>query len=126
MVDAHAVHASQQRSQPPTSRLLAAAMRDPVLDDLRDIGSPARSLALPKSEQAREQRLQELEDERLDRCRTSSPFAFDQCFFFGSMDTQGRRRALEGGGTLTPPREQAESRGDQRPPLATGRVIPTW
>ena len=60
--------------------LLANAARDPVLEDLRDPTSAARSLSLPRSEQRREEALQTLEDERLDRCRTQSPFLFDQCF----------------------------------------------
>lgn len=58
--------------------LLASMARDPVLEDLRDMSSPARTLTLPRSEQRREQELQTLEDERLDRCRSASPFTFDQ------------------------------------------------
>ena len=27
--------------------------------------------------------LQDLEDERLERCKSADPFTFDQCFFFG-------------------------------------------
>ena len=107
------------------SPLLLAAARDPVFDDLTDTTSAARSLSLPKSEQRREAALQELEDERLERCRSTSPFSFDQCFFFGSMDAADSRRAMEGAGTLVPTKKPALPRtgGQPTPPRSS---IPTW
>ena len=52
---------------------------------------------------------------------------FDQCFFFGSQEAQGARRALEGGGALTlGPRggdDRGQRAGPARPPP---RSIPTW
>ena len=57
--------------------LLASAARDPVLDELLD-SAPARSLSLPPQENSRQVALQDLEDERLERCRSASPNEFDQ------------------------------------------------
>jgi len=102
---------------------LATVARDPVLDDLQDTTSAARSLTLPPAERRREAELQELEDERLERCRSTSPFEFDQCFFFGSMKTVDTRRAMEGGDTLGRPRAAARS---TQPSPSKGSAIPTW
>ena len=85
------------------SLLLASApLRDPVLDDLQD-GARLNGITLPPSEQRRNTALQDLEDERLEECRSKDVGAFDQCFFFGSMDTMQSsesRRAMEGGGSI--------------------------
>ena len=107
----------------PTASLASAA-RDPVLEELRD-SSAARSLTLPPSERRREEEIQELEDERLERCRSTSAFEFDQCFFFGSMKTVDTRRAMEGGDTLgrleSPHASATQPSG---PPKRS--PIPTW
>ena len=108
--------------------LLASA--DPFVDELRDPSSVTRSLSLPKSEQRREAALQELEDERLERCRSVDKFSFDQCFFFGSMDTtdMSSRRAMEGGGTIERRGGGAATLqpqlGGAAKPASSG--IPTW
>ena len=127
-----AVPTTMSRTAPlsTTARLIAASapLRDPILEDLTD---SARSLSLPPSEQRRETRLQELEDERLESCRSASAFSFDQCFFFGSIDASDSRRAMEGGGKL--PRSAAaasdEARPSQQPAKQQPRRttgIPTW
>ena len=93
-----------------------------MLRDLTDVGS-VRNLQLPPAEQAKQQALQELEDERLTKCRSTSAFEFDQCFFFGSMATADARRPLEGMGklSLTP-----SVRGQPAPPASGRNNIPTW
>ena len=71
--------------------------------------------------------LQDLEDERLERCKSADPFTFDQCFFFGSADATESRRLLEGGGTLPSSGERnaggVEGAGTRQTP---GKRIPTW
>ena len=119
--------ASEQRVLQPTALLLLSSLSDPVLSDLRD--SPASLLSLPESERQRQEALQQLEDDRLEKCRTSRDF--DQCFFFGSADAIDARRSMEGDGTLSfklsagIPRSLAGA-----PPLGlSGRPavrIPTW
>ena len=130
------VPAQQYESRLPSTHrhplLLASNNRDPVFDDLTDSTSAARALTLPPSEQRRETKLQELEDERLEQCRSSSKFSFDQCFFFGSMDTVDSRRAMEGGGALAAGSSSGEgagatrNRAGQLPQLAPRSGIPTW
>ena len=110
----------------PTSALLLAAssIADPVYEDLV-FDSAARGFSLPKSEQRREARLQELEDQRLERCRDGASKDFDQCFFFGSMESMGNvdaRRAMEGGGIL----ETGKSMIAQDARAAVRKGIPTW
>jgi hypothetical protein len=107
--------------RPSQPLLLASTLRDPVLEDLQDFSSPSRSLSLPKAERDREAALQILEDERLERCRSTSPFSFDQCFFFGSMDAAESRRAMEGGGML-----RATDKPTGPPPESRRPAIPTW
>jgi hypothetical protein len=123
----------QRSSATPSQLLLLAAIdlngRDPVLEDLRD---SARSLALPPSEQRREAALQDLEDERLELCRSEAVGAFDQCFFFGSMDSMRQtetRRAMEGGGVLvrSSSSSSSSSSSTERSGIDRGRLaIPTW
>lgn len=117
----------QQQSSLPLRQplLLASTARDPVLEDLRDTSSAARTLSLPKAEQRREAALQELEDERLERCRSSSAFSFDQCFFFGSLDAVDSRRGMEGGGKL-PQSSGATRAPSPLGPSAQRSGIPTW
>ena len=53
--------------------------RDGFLEEMRDTDA-ARSLGLPRSEQAREEKLQLLEDEALERCRAAGKREFEQCY----------------------------------------------
>ena len=72
---------------------------DDVLRDLQDEPS-VRALSLPQAEQAKQRAMEELEDDRLERCRSAAAFEFDQCFFFGPSGTTAARRPMEGAGTL--------------------------
>eukprot|EP00967_Tisochrysis_lutea_P147106 scaffold278995_cov32-Tisochrysis_lutea.AAC.1 len=74
----------------PTSALAAtlisasvtstAPQRDLVLEDLLEQGA---AMSLGDRESARQTKLQELEDEQLERCRDrSSRISFDQCFYY--------------------------------------------
>lgn len=105
-----------------------AAAADDFLSDLRD--SPAaRTLALPPSEQRREAALQGLEDDRLERCRDTGAFTFDQCFFFGSKDSIDQRRPMEGAGSLSLGSATADRVAGAETPGSGGRPalrIPTW
>ena len=108
------------------SLLLASApLRDPVLDELQD-GARLNGITLPPSEQRRNTALQDLEDERLEECRSKDVGAFDQCFFFGSMDTMQSsesRRAMEGGGSILPQFGGGGGSSSSSKPRAG---IPTW
>ena len=109
------------------SLLLASApLRDPVLDELQD-GARLNGITLPPSEQRRNTALQDLEDERLEECRSKDVGAFDQCFFFGSMDTMQTsesRRAMEGGGSIQLPRFGGGGGSSSSSKPRAG--IPTW
>ena len=59
-----------------------------------------KALSLPQAEQAKLRAMEELEDERLERCRSTAAFEFDQCFFFGPRDPAAARRPMEGAGAL--------------------------
>jgi hypothetical protein len=111
-------------SDSPSLTLLAVAAparADPLLDDLLDSSAAARALSLPESEQRRARALQDLEDERLERCRTSPSESFDQCFFFGGRGTIDARRPMEGAGRLMAT-QQPERETLQR----ASQGIPTW
>lgn len=119
--------------RPPTVLSLAtlvALAPDDVLRDLQD--EPAvRNLQLPRAEQAKQQALQDLEDERLTRCRSSSAFEFDQCFFFGSMGAADARRPMEGAGTLGRTSGGQGGAGGGMPvggasSVPPARKLPTW
>ena len=117
----------QQLLVPPASAVLAPK-RDLALEELQDEPA-ARSLTLPRAdEQARQQALQELEDERLERCRASD--AFDQCFFFGATEAMDARRPMEGAGVVsaTLPRGVGAYM-EAAPRDASGtikKLVPTW
>ena len=81
---------------------LVAMAPDDVLRDLQEEPS-VKALSLPQAEQAKQRAMEELEDDRLERCRSAAAFEFDQCFFFGPSgrtDTTAARRPMEGAGTL--------------------------
>ena len=116
----------------PSSLVLTASRGDPLMDDFAD--SPAsRSLSMPAAERKREESLQTLEDERLERCRSTDAFTFDQCFFFGDSGAMDARRAMEGAGSLSV-RGAAAVSGAAKASGPTLRVdhqqqrsrIPTW
>ena len=104
----------------PASRARLSPSRDPVLDDLLDASAPARRLALPADERRRLASMEELEDTRLERCRSTDAFEFDQCFFFGSAKAVDARRPSEGMGTLGTRSAGLLPAIDPRP------KIPTW
>ncbi|KAL1508541.1 hypothetical protein AB1Y20_004640 [Prymnesium parvum] len=60
-----------------------------------DLIDQARILSLPRSEQSRVERLQELEDERLVRCR-DAPSLFEQCFYFDLRTAESERGGSPG------------------------------
>ena len=70
--------AEQPAGMPASTRQGKA---DEALRQYEDLMDQSRILSLPPSERAREERLQDLEDERLERCRERRS-NFDQCFFF--------------------------------------------
>ena len=99
---------------------------DDVLRDLQDEPS-VRALSLPQAEQAKQRAMEELEDDRLERCRSAAAFEFDQCFFFGPSVTTAARRPMEGAGTLTPSaRETGQLASLPLPPNGGPRKVPTW
>ena len=116
-------------SRPPVERLVASS-GDKVLQDLMDSSESARVLSLPPAEQRRAEAMQDLEDERLERCRSASAFEFDQCFFFGSDKAVDARRPMEGAGLIGKPsvfggpREQTDSASAAR--AKDSNRIPTW
>lgn len=71
-------------------RVSPRAQTQGVATDYYDLIDDARILSFPPFERARQERLQDLEDERLERCRGSSS-NFDQCFFFDMQAAQGKR-----------------------------------
>ena len=77
---------------------LVAMAPDDVLRDLQEEPS-VKALSLPQAEQAKQRAMEELEDDRLERCRSAAAFEFDQCFFFGPSGTTAARRPMEGAGT---------------------------
>jgi len=78
---------------------VVAMAPDNVLRDLQEEPS-VKALSLPQAEQAKLRAMEELEDERLERCRSTAAFEFDQCFFFGPRDPAAARRPMEGAGAL--------------------------
>ena len=78
---------------------MVAMAPDNVLRDLQEEPS-VKALSLPQAEQAKLRAMEELEDERLERCRSTAAFEFDQCFFFGPRDPAAARRPMEGAGAL--------------------------
>ena len=101
---------------------------DDVLRDLQEEPS-VKALSLPQAEQAKQRAMEELEDDRLERCRSAAAFEFDQCFFFGPSGTTAARRPMEGAGTLrlTPSARETEHLASLPLPLEGGpRKMPTW
>ena len=105
---------------------LVAMAPDDVLRDLQEEPS-VKALSLPQAEQAKQRAMEELEDDRLERCRSAAAFEFDQCFFFGPSGTTAARRPMEGAGTLTPSaRETGQLASLPLPPNGGPRKVPTW
>ena len=99
---------------------------DDVLRDLQEEPS-VKALSLPQAEQAKQRAMEELEDDRLERCRSAAAFVFDQCFFFGPSGTTAARRPMEGAGTLTPSARDAKQLALlPLPPDGGPRKVPTW
>ena len=112
-----AVAAIELEAPPSASRARVTPSRDPVLEDLLDGSTPARRLALPADERRRLASMEDLEDTRLERCRSANAFEFDQCFFFGSGEAIDVRRPLEGTGIVP---------SSGRLPARERSKIPTW
>lgn len=97
-----------------------ASTADPIFDDLTE---QTRILSLPSSTARRLESLQELEDDRLERCRESTGSLFDQCFFFGNTGGMAGSRRESSRPTDAEPEGSASehSKGERR---RTGP--PTW